>query len=302
MPVLVTLPTPPAAIAGQGFPSFTLHRDGQSLPLSGALGWWVLRGIDGLDTPPVTLIRTEPALWDGALHTASRYQPRQVFLPLHLQATDTTAMRAATRLLATLTDPKRGPVTLEVAHPDGTRRYIDGHLAAPLGGPTGNGEGFTWRRHGVTLSCPDPYFYDAPGQVSFNVAALSTPFLSNTFLPVALSESQVAGQVTVTNGGDADAWPVWTITGPCAAIEVSIGDAVWTAPAGLGAGQTMTVTTQPGQAQVTVDSQPAWGRLGPGWQLAPLPPGESTIVFEITGATPATTVTAEWVTRWLTAW
>ena len=43
-----------------------------------------------------------------------------------------------------------------------------------------------------------------------------TQFLSDEFLPVQLDESQVVGDTAILNDGDADSYPVLTLTGPCA--------------------------------------------------------------------------------------
>lgn len=284
------------------FPSLLLTRGSSQLWLTQANGWYVLRGIEGLDTPPVSLLMDDPATWDGSIYRDVRYNARDVFLPMHLQAADTDAMRTQIKTLVSFTDPKRGAVTLSVQQYDGATRSIDGYLSMPLGNATVAGEGFNWRRFGLTLRCPDPFWYSTVATQTFNVSTSTAGFLSSTFLPMQVSNSQVSGTVTVTNNGDADAYPVWTITGPSTSITVTVQGRTWTVPSSLGAAETLIVDTRRGQQSATVNGQLAWGRLGPGADLSPFPPGATTVTFDVIGATSATKVTMDWTERWLTAW
>jgi len=284
------------------FPTLTLSRGADSIYLNAVNGWHVLPGVEGLDSPPVSLLTDDPATWDGSLFRDARYLAREVFVPLHLDAVDGDTMRTKIKSLAALTAPKRGAVTLTVEHPDGTRRFIDGYLSTTLGTSLQRAEAFTWRRLGVALRCPDPFFYSTSSTSTFTVSATTQQFLSNTFLPVLLSNSQVAGTISITNDGDADAYPVWTIEGPASGIEVTVGTHTWTVPDGISADETLVVDTRRGQQSVKVNGDLAWGRLGPGADLYAFEPGTSTVDLDITGATSATTVSVTWTKRWLTAW
>jgi hypothetical protein len=225
-----------------------------------------------------------------------------VFLPLHYTAGSTLELRATLRSLAALLDPKRGPVTLTVAHDDGTRRRIDGLLSAPFGQSLEMAEGSLWRRVGVKLRCGDPFWAADQQTRTFRLGGTPPPFLSPSFLPVRLAESQITGALVVTNPGDADAYPVWTLTGPCDDAAISLEGTSWTVPAGLGDGQTLVVDTRRGVQSVTLDATPAWGALGPGAQLGALAPGDNDVTVTVTGATDDTVLDVAWAERWLTAW
>ena len=139
------------------------------------------------------LLIDEPATWDGGLFRDAHYTPRDVFFPLHLQADDNTAVRTAVRDLATLADPKRGPVTLTVHHPDGRTRTIDGYLSAPFGQALVAGEAMSWRQaSGLTLRCPDPFLTGEASIGHLFVSTASVDFLRDPFLPLAVSDSQVS--------------------------------------------------------------------------------------------------------------
>lgn len=283
------------------FLALTLSRAGSSLYLTRPNGWYVLRGIEGLDNPPVSLIVDEPATWDGGLVRDVRYAPREVFLPVQLIAADTDTMRSRVRTLAALTDPKRGAVTLTAQHADGTTRTIDGYLSQPFGEATAAGEALHWRRFGLVLTCPDPFWSGAQRSLTFSAGA-DAEFLSDTYLPVQVNDSQVLGAVTISNEGDADAYAVWTVTGPCDDITVTTGTAEWSVPAGLTDSEVLTVTTTRGAQAVTVNGTPAWGRLAAGAELAPLAPGDNDVTITATATTTASTVRVAWQERWLTVW
>lgn len=306
MPIIVpTPPPPPTPVVTYGprtTPEFVFAGGGDVLPAQMSEGLIVLPGVEGLDTPPVTLTQDEPAMWDGSLHRHVRYRPRQVFLPMQLVAADTATMRAAIRRLAVITDPKRGPTTVTVAHHDGATRSVDGYLASPFGAALDAREGVRWRKFGLAFTCPDPYFAGNTETITFRFDGGIDPFLGPVFLPLHLSNSQVLGDVTIHNAADAESWPVWTLTGPTDAVEISSNGLSWTLPDGIADGETVIVDCRRGVQTVTDATGAAWDRLGPLSNLWALPPGDNEVGLTMTGAEAGATVTVAWQQRWLTAW
>lgn len=293
--------TPPAYEVS--FPVMWLSRGSVEQYLTFPNGWVLLPGMTGLDTPTPALVEVEPATWDGSLVLDARYAAREVFLPLHYMADTTADVRDAVKAIAVLTDPKRGDVRLHLQHTDGTQRHIDGRLSAQFGSPLEQLEAGRWRKIGLTLRCPDPFWSSNEQTLVFQLGDdEQTQFLSDEFLPVQLDESQVVGDMAILNDGDADSYPVLTLTGPCADVTVEVGQSLFTVPDGLDEGQTLQINTGRGVQSVLLDDDPAWGALGPGAVLGPLEPGNNTVEVTLTGASSATTMTVTWTTRWLTAW
>lgn len=284
-------------------PVVSVTRGDDTICLSLSNGYVLREGVQGFDSPTPALVEIDPALWDGNLTLDARYTAREVFLPFWVHTPTTDDLRAVTRHLAVLTDPKRGPVTVTVTHRDSTTRSITGWLTSPLSESLTMGEGEDWRSIGLTVRCGDPYWQGDHRRVTFRDAPGSTEFLSSTFLPLTVSTSQVLGTVTVSNDGDAQAWPVWTITGPAdsVTVRVSTGQS-WAIPQGINDGDVLTVDTRRGQQAVVLNGNPAWGVLSPGADLFALPPGLSVLDIVAQGTTAATSVTVEWRERWLTAW
>lgn len=306
MPVVVpgTPPEPTSLVTGQ-WPLFTITSlaTGLSEVLSLPNGWVVLPGVMGLDDPPRNLIEIDPATGDGAIPMDARYTPREVFLPLHYAASDSVTLRETMRRLASLCEIHAGEVMLEVAYPDGDRRTITGRMSQSFGqSALGSGEGGLQRQVGLTLRCPDPFFAGLDRQEYWTIGD-SEGFLSEAFLPVGLSESQVLGDVLFVNEGDAPAYPVWVLFGPLESATILAADTSWEVPpAGLASDEVLVIDTRRGVKTCTVNDEPAWERLSTGSVLGTLPPGEVYLNVEAVGATTATRIAVTWQERWLTAW
>jgi hypothetical protein len=109
---------------------------------------------------------------------------------------------------------------------------------------------------------------------------------------VFLGASQVLGTVSITNPGNADTYPVWTITGPggpATITNITYGES-FSVTGTLGT-DVITVDTRPGQTDMRNQlSAPQWSRLGAGKQLWALRPGAQEVGLVVTGATSATSV------------
>lgn len=93
----------------------SLIRGTDTLALTQANGFYLLDGIEGLDTPPVALSNINPADLDGTFTTSARYAPREISIPLHLQESSPQRIRALTRYLSTFLGVKE-ECTLRVDH------------------------------------------------------------------------------------------------------------------------------------------------------------------------------------------
>ena len=265
----------------------------------------LLDGVTGLDMPPVATTATIPVGWDGSLLQSTRLPDREVFLPLLLQADTVDDMRTLKRRIAQLLSPKTGDVTVTVTHPgDATIRQIDGRFASGFDGPvTGDG---TTAAIGVVLRCSDPWWQAPETTVEQFDANPSKPLLSATedFFPMEVTGSQAIGDVTITNPGDADAWPVIDIVGP--GTDLVMTNATLGLSFGLSSvalGETLTVDTRRGvQTLVDDDGNAAWDRLTPGSQLWPLAAGDNDIDLLILSTDVTTQVVITYRALYWTAW
>lgn len=261
-------------------------------------------GARGLDMPPFSFIEDEVPEQAGVRLRAVRTLPREATLPFYLEQASVQALRTLLRTLARRLNPQRGDGHLRVRTDDGTTRDLTCRYAGGLEGSRIRGEsGAMWRRGALVFRAADPYWYDTqPTSITYTTGAQKS-FLGDPFLPLKLTSDTVLGTQTVTNDGDVDADPVWTVHGPCTSIKlrnVTTGQVI-DLPVALTAAQTVIIDTRPGRKTVRRDDGTnLFGNLTPASSLWPLPMGDSQVTAELPGATADTYVTLTYARRWLT--
>lgn len=153
---------------------------------------------------------------------------REIAMPIKVVGSTPADKHAKLVLLRRATNAKYD-AELSIVNAEGQVRTITGRF---LEGFSGAAEGFS--DSGPTVqkvmyrfeAAEDPYFYPAP---AYNLTYSKTftpdtnPFLGDTpyfFHDGWLGISSLYDSLTVTNPGEADAWPVWTITGPGKVIQL----------------------------------------------------------------------------------
>ncbi|MCW2873345.1 phage tail domain-containing protein [Actinacidiphila oryziradicis] len=265
--------------------------------------------VAGIGSPPIALTSL-PLPGGGILAQAMTPQVRTITVGLYLynDAADQDAFLdlcdQLTRALWTLRAGQPAPGTLIVGRHDGTSRQVQVLCTDPptLASDDASKSGLTWASYVVTFQAPDPFWTDSVanhmqfGGVSGSAGVPPMP-------PVSLNPSTVLGAATVTNSGDADAYPVWTITGPgTPTLTNSTTGLSFGLDAALGAGEVVTVDTRP-QQQSAVDGVGAnrWAdltRVNPRalWALVP---GDNQLNLQLTGAGVGSLISLSYVQRWL---
>lgn len=265
--------------------------------------------VAGIGSPPVAFTSL-PLPAGGALAQLLTPQIRSIVVGLYLYDDwDQDAFLALrdrlTRALWTIRAGQPAPGTLTVSRPDGSSRSIS---VLCTDGPSmvtddASKSGLTWTSMVVTFQAVDPFWADADETV--------LPFTSGTAAgvppmpPTALNSASLLGLTTVTNDGDADAYPIWSITGPgTPTITNNTTGLAWGLGVALGPTETLTVDTRP-TLQSAVDGVGAnrWGDLTASnprslWWLVP---GDNDVNLQMAGSTSNTSVTLTYVRRWLRA-
>ncbi|WP_435239555.1 phage tail protein [Streptomyces sp. YPW6] len=288
-------------------------------PLSqSSVGWFTLaEGVSGLGAAAYTLT-SDAQPRGGARLRHAQPQPRTIIWPLHvygdthLQFTERWRQlsTAFTRTLRRGRDGRRTPGTLTIARPDGTSRSVRVYYSAGFEGQGKRGSGIISDSVALALWCEDPYWTDAQAVTVHRETGALVDFL-DPFPSV--SSSQVLGETTLTNPGDAVVWPTWTITGPASLITFTnetTGESFVLDPSEVGhgpltTGEQVTVRTDPGQVRFqdgSPDGVPWSGALNwPEAVLWGLEPGLNDVTFQLDGSGPGSAVDMQFFPRHETA-
>lgn len=280
-------------------PVVSFSRDGQVFELgrSGTDPVLHMYGSTGLGLAPVSVASSERLAGDGSIVRGVRYDQREVYIPLFMDAPSTGELSVMRRDLTALLAPHSGPVDVRVEDPvTGSDRMIRGYLTDGLTGDFGDGYRGSWQTLGLTFECPDPWWLGPERLVSLQVNPGSKPFLSNTveFFPVMLAQSVVVGEFEVTIDGDGPVFPSWEIVGPGSDLRISNGTDVIEIDGEFPAGESTVIDASTGRIMPD-----RWADTSLRSRLFALNPGHQTITVSLTGATPDTVVRLVYRERYL---
>lgn len=265
-----------------------------------ARGLRMQNGVRGLGMPPVDVLSEEIIGVGGDRYVASKPRARDIIIPMMVRAAGRDEWRAAmSRIRASCST--LGEVVLEVDDRRGgtlTTRvvYVEG-----LEGDTDlDQHGEAWSRFLIRLRAHSPYWL-GPAVTEVTISNAAPHAIYPPLLPLAPAAPSF-GQRYVVNAGTAKAWPVWTVTGPAASVTLT-GPAgeVFTFTRPLSAGEVLVVDMDPAAQVVTVDGVSSWVSVTVDSSLWHLPPGESSVSVEMTGATEDTRASVTWQPRYWAA-
>jgi hypothetical protein len=192
------------------------------------------------------------------------------------------------------------PGYIQIQRPDGTTRQVQVFTTSGLDTPS---VGIHNMLYTLTLQTPDPFWYDQQTQeLIFSIGGSAPGILP--MLPIVLGSSTIIGGASVLNSGGADAYPMWTLTGPGTPVIQNLTTGLqWSLNVPVTSGHVVQVITAPGEQSV-VDLTTAtnmWPNLViPSLRsLWALVPGVNNINLSMTGSGPATSIQVNWMQRWL---
>ncbi len=236
---------------------------------------------------------------------AVRHGVHEFTLPHWVDGTTETDLRSKLRLLVARMDPTRGDGWVRCVAPGGDVREIECRVAAGLDvdETLGQQAGILSQRLTLTFRAWDPY-WAATADTTITYAGGGVVATFFPFFPMRLSASETIAADTVTNPGDVDSWPVWTVTGPATDMTATNNTTGKTltltfAPA-LTNPQTVTIDTRPGAKTVTRDDGTSlFSALSLTSQLWPLARGSNSITVSVGGTTAASKVKLMFRPRYL---
>jgi hypothetical protein len=195
------------------------------------------------------------------------------------------------------------PGLLVLARPDGSSRQIE--VMCVDGGDQSDDaagkSGLLWSTYALTFAADDPLWADA--DATERAFGSSTAAGVPPMPPIQLAPASLLGDTQVENTGDADSYPVWTITGPGQpTITNTTTGRSWGLNVALGSGETVVVDTRPTmQSAIDNTSADRWTDLVKSnpRDLWPLIPGVNQLNLSISGSSSASKVVLSYTRRWL---
>lgn len=286
----------------------------QRIPLDGSAGWRVLSGATGLEMPPMDVVTSAVPGVAGSVLQDVRAMERPVFVPILVQAPTLLTHLDLLASIRDLTDPLRGEFRIVGDASRGERELTVVYTGGLEGDSGRDVSGVYWRTLGLTATACQPFATDRTDRlVEFATAGGGGPFLGavggvDAPWPRAISSSAVIGnnmRVQVTS--EVPVYPTLELVGPMtsfagtmrledATLPPFYGGAEWSVsiPAGVPAGSTLRLVTDPRARSYRMDGQLAQGRVALGSTLRPFYPGVNVLDVSAPGGTDATRVRIRW--------
>lgn len=310
MPIPGVAPLPidgPGSAVGVDRPRFTAYAgDGSTWHLGDGTddgtAWIVLMpGMTGLEHPPVTLYSASTPQLAGARYTGMHVEPRPVFIPIAVVASTYEEATELRRKLIYAFSPLNGDTRLEAAQPDGTTRTLTVRFTAEgmAGDESVDQAGLTWATYGLVGVSFDPFWMGEP------VHAVWTNPAPRPFFPLAaslfrLSQSNILGDAIISNIGEVEAFPRWTLKGPATGLTISSGEQAITVNRTIPSFDLLIIDTDPTRRLVaTGTGVNAWPDVPDGYKLWTLPPGNIFATFAVEGADEDTALYLDFTPRYL---
>lgn len=223
-----------------------------------------LKGVEGLGKPSRTQwVQSSPSV-PGQFFRGAIANARPIFWPLFVYSEDGTEdwISIDQAFWRTMHAEKYG--TWTVTRGNGAARSLrcrfvdDGSHAFEMD-PFQNG----WAAYGVKLVADQPFWAGDP-VVSAWRAATATDFFNGSAkaAPFNIASGSTLSTATMTNPGDEDAWPEWTIIGDSSTASVGVGASQTVVPFTIPAGKAVVIDTDPTvQTAVMYDYTPAAGQV-----------------------------------------
>lgn len=293
MPILI--PAPGAVIGAvaswEGFKVLWHGADGSEWDFTDPDGGVVMTadGVKGLGMPTFDRWTTTSPSLPGNRYRGSRTQARSVLWPMFIWGSSgTDQFLARDRDFFRSLRPDVAGVW-ELIAPDGQSRrlrcfFVDDNNKTYTLDPAQYG----WSVYAVNMVADDqPYWYGPDIAAEFGVPA-NVAFYSGPGGVITISPGGTTASAFLTNPGDVDAWPIWTVKNAHSGAELAVGSGSVILPA-MSHGDVWTIDTRPDR-QTAKDASGVDHVAAVTWNPSPAPRGESVpLAISLTG--PAADVT-----------
>lgn len=163
--------------------------------------------------------------------------------------------------------------TWEVVAPDGQQRFLDCRLMSDGGYEYGHSPArHGWATYPINLVADSPFWYSEPVTRSWGEGDPVEFFDEGGSPPVHISASSTLADAEMPNPGDVNAWPKWTVTGPCTGATVTVDGGTISIPE-LVAGDTLVIDTDPTRTSAVKNGSQNVANQLTEWDPRPIRPG-----------------------------
>lgn len=229
--------------------------DGGELNLNDWVNYFCLQNKSGVWAPPYTINSTKMPLSEGSQFRSVDVGEGGVDLSVKIKAADKESLRLMLRNLTYRMDPTRGKGQLKITTDVDTRILYC--LPEGLSKVTENDR---FAEATLSFTANDPFWYsDSENEtVVENGGVAVYKFFSTSFFPIRLVNSTTYAVRTVTNSGDKDVYPIWTITGPGDTIilrNMTTGKSLSLGSLVLSPGQVLVIDTTVGIKTIKINGE-----------------------------------------------
>jgi hypothetical protein len=217
---------------------------------SGAEGVALMPGVRGLNMPPMRRhVQTSPAV-HGSRRTGWIANEREVFWPTlvyreadqydwaKLDGDFWTSMHPDRPGIWSVTDPSGATRKLTCVYDNDSNHSTDILPSIQK-----------WERYGIYLAAEQPFWVGATIKRGWSGSG-GTSFFGSGAPSFNISTASSASTATISNPGDLDAWPRWTIVGPSTTTTIGIPGRIISVPFNIPAGKALVVDTDPSKQTV----------------------------------------------------
>lgn len=272
-----------------------IDANGNVTPLNDLVTTWDVRGMKNFANLPFGINSYEAPLTPGESVTNVKFRAREIDYPMLVTANNPKEFIETLRALSAALNPDKGEGRFRVSHATTYARELNCRYVRGL---EGNGGGKGWTPQSgmmiLTFRASDPFWYSTAWKTQ--LFSLATPVSFFPFFPLRLTQASIFSTVTINNGGDATAYPVWTITGPCtsAVLKNLITDETTEITLAIGDGVTMEIDTRPGIKSVTSGGLNYFYALSQASLLWGLQRGDNPLQIELNDTSANTRVELKW--------
>lgn len=253
-------------------------------------------GATGLGLPPVQAQFRE-GVGDGAVFRGRRVLSRDIDVPLFIKTEDRDELKATMSQLALILS---GEVTLRFVEDDSLSWFVKAHRIG--GGEYVYGQDTTGEDHlmtVITFKAGDPYWSRSEPSSKTLRAASGRGLLDGSLSALRVSGAQAIGSLTLSNPGDADAYPVWEVKGPGSNFVATMNGQTFAWNGTLSAGKTLTIDTFTGLVRDS-DGLNRYSELAPAPLFWTIPPGTGVASASLANTDATSEIKCTWRPRkWL---